>query len=129
VRGYDVGTGSECVLQIVKNHPIMWKRPSCYNGFTVALYGDVDDRDVGIYLAESEKQSRMCMSTPKKDRLSMPTSFPKENSSTSPTSSANVRPTHQQQQQGKKGRKINELAFCCCCGPLTNYQAHFRSWV
>jgi molecular chaperone Hsp33 len=65
VRGY-VGTprlsssvslsdaiGKESVLQIVKNHP-KWKRP--YNGLTVARYRDVD-RDVGIYLAESEQRS------------------------------------------------------------------------
>jgi molecular chaperone Hsp33 len=45
--------GRQSVLQIVKNHP-KWKRP--YNGYTIARYGDVD-RDVGIYLAESEQRS------------------------------------------------------------------------
>jgi molecular chaperone Hsp33 len=45
-----VGRGS---LQIVKNHPD-WPRP--YNGITAIRHGDID-RDVGIYLAESEQRS------------------------------------------------------------------------
>jgi molecular chaperone Hsp33 len=45
-----VGKGS---VQIVKNHPD-WPRP--YNGITLIRYGDID-RDVGIYLAESEQRS------------------------------------------------------------------------
>jgi molecular chaperone Hsp33 len=40
-------------VQIVKNHP-SWPRP--YNGITAVRYGDID-RDVGIYLAESEQRS------------------------------------------------------------------------
>jgi molecular chaperone Hsp33 len=65
VRGY-VGTpmlGQDWTLedavgkigsvQIVKNHP-SWPRP--YNGITAVRYGDVD-RDIGIYLAESEQRS------------------------------------------------------------------------
>jgi molecular chaperone Hsp33 len=40
-------------VQIVKNHP-SWPRP--YNGITAIRYGDID-RDVGIYLAESEQSS------------------------------------------------------------------------
>ena len=43
-------TGS---VQIVKNHPD-WPRP--YNGITAVKYGDID-RDIGIYLAESEQRS------------------------------------------------------------------------
>ena len=45
-----IGKGS---LQIVKNHP-SWPRP--YNGITALEYGDID-RDMGIYLAESEQRS------------------------------------------------------------------------
>ena len=45
-----VGKG---VLQVVKNHPD-WPRP--YNGITAIRHGDID-RDVGIYLAESEQRS------------------------------------------------------------------------
>jgi molecular chaperone Hsp33 len=45
-----VGKGS---VQIVKNHP-SWTNP--YNGITAIRYGDID-RDVGIYLAESEQRS------------------------------------------------------------------------
>ncbi|CAB9518546.1 33 kDa chaperonin [Seminavis robusta] len=45
-----VGKG---VLQVVKNHP-EWPRP--YNGITAIQHGDID-RDVGIYLAESEQRS------------------------------------------------------------------------
>lgn len=45
-----IGYGS---LQLVKNHPD-WPRP--YNGITALRYRDVD-RDVGIYLAESEQRS------------------------------------------------------------------------
>ena len=45
-----VGKGS---LQVVKNHP-EWPRP--YNGITAIRFGDID-RDVGIYLAESEQRS------------------------------------------------------------------------
>jgi molecular chaperone Hsp33 len=45
-----VGKG---VLQVVKNHPD-WPRP--YNGITEIRHGDID-RDVGIYLAESEQRS------------------------------------------------------------------------
>lgn len=45
-----VGKG---VLQVVKNHPD-WPRP--YNGITQIRHGDID-RDVGIYLAESEQRS------------------------------------------------------------------------
>lgn len=65
VRGY-VGTpmlGKDWTLsdavgkigsvQIVKNHP-SWPRP--YNGITAVRYGDID-RDIGIYLAESEQRS------------------------------------------------------------------------
>lgn len=40
-------------VQVVKNHPD-WPRP--YNGITAITHGDVD-RDVGIYLAESEQRS------------------------------------------------------------------------
>ncbi|GAX10042.1 molecular chaperone Hsp33 [Fistulifera solaris] len=45
-----VGKGS---VQVVKNHPD-WPRP--YNGITAIRHGDID-RDVGIYLAESEQRS------------------------------------------------------------------------
>mmetsp|Transcript_1537 Transcript_1537/g.2168 ORF Transcript_1537/g.2168 Transcript_1537/m.2168 type:complete len:406 (+) Transcript_1537:135-1352(+) len=45
-----VGKG---LVQIVKNHPA-WPRP--YNGITAIRHGDID-RDVGIYLAESEQRS------------------------------------------------------------------------
>ena len=40
-------------VQVVKNHPD-WPNP--YNGITAIEHGDVD-RDVGIYLAESEQRS------------------------------------------------------------------------
>ena len=40
-------------VQIVKNHP-EWPRP--YNGITSIRHRDVD-RDIGIYLAESEHRS------------------------------------------------------------------------
>ncbi|KAL7548061.1 hypothetical protein ACHAWF_011347 [Thalassiosira exigua] len=40
-------------VQVVKNHPD-WPRP--YNGITAIRHGDID-RDVGIYLAESEQRS------------------------------------------------------------------------
>lgn len=40
-------------VQVVKNHPD-WKNP--YNGITAIRHGDID-RDVGIYLAESEQRS------------------------------------------------------------------------
>ena len=45
-----VGTGA---VQVVKNHPD-WPRP--YNGITAIRHGDID-RDIGIYLAESEQRS------------------------------------------------------------------------
>jgi len=45
-----VGKGT---VQVVKNHP-SWPNP--YNGITVMRNGDID-RDVGIYLAESEQRS------------------------------------------------------------------------
>eukprot|EP00804_Cyclotella_cryptica_P000523 CCRYP_009938-RA/>CCRYP_009938-RA protein AED:0.21 eAED:0.22 QI:0/1/0.75/1/0.66/0.5/4/3392/382 len=45
-----VGKGT---IQVVKNHPD-WPRP--YNGITAIRHGDID-RDVGIYLAESEQRS------------------------------------------------------------------------
>lgn len=45
-----IGAGT---VQVVKNHPT-WPRP--YNGITGIKHGDVD-RDVGIYLAESEQRS------------------------------------------------------------------------
>lgn len=45
-----VGKGA---VQIVKNHPD-WPRP--YNGITAVRHGDID-RDIGIYLAESEQRS------------------------------------------------------------------------
>ena len=45
-----IGRGS---VHIVKNHPD-WPRP--YNGITAIRHSDVD-RDVGIYLAESEQRS------------------------------------------------------------------------
>jgi len=45
-----IGKGS---VQIVKNHPD-W--PSPYNGITQVRHGDVD-RDIGIYLAESEQRT------------------------------------------------------------------------
>ncbi|KAL9187953.1 hypothetical protein ACHAXT_006331 [Thalassiosira profunda] len=45
-----VGSGT---VQVVKNHP-EWPRP--YNGITGIMHGDID-RDVGIYLAESEQRS------------------------------------------------------------------------
>jgi len=40
-------------VQIVKNHPT-WPRP--YNGITAIRHGDID-RDIGIYLAESEQRT------------------------------------------------------------------------
>ena len=40
-------------VQIVKNHP-SWPRP--YNGITAIRHGDID-RDIGIYLAESEQRT------------------------------------------------------------------------
>ena len=40
-------------VQVVKNHP-SWPRP--YNGITAIRHGDID-RDVGIYLAESEQRT------------------------------------------------------------------------
>jgi len=43
----------EGTVQVVKNHPD-WPRP--YNGITAIRHGDID-RDVGIYLAESEQRS------------------------------------------------------------------------
>ena len=45
-----VGKGA---VNVVKNHPD-WPRP--YNGITAIKHGDID-RDVGIYLAESEQRS------------------------------------------------------------------------
>merc|ERR1712232_13700 len=45
-----VGNGA---VQVVKNHP-SWPRP--YNGITAIRHRDID-RDVGIYLAESEQRS------------------------------------------------------------------------
>lgn len=45
-----VGSGT---VQVVKNHPD-WPRP--YNGITAIRHGDID-RDIGIYLAESEQRS------------------------------------------------------------------------
>ena len=45
-----VGKGT---IQVVKNHPD-WPRP--YNGITAIQHGDID-RDVGLYLAESEQKS------------------------------------------------------------------------
>jgi molecular chaperone Hsp33 len=45
-----VGKGS---VQVVKNHP-EWPNP--YNGITAIRHSDID-RDVGIYLAESEQRS------------------------------------------------------------------------
>eukprot|EP00536_Pseudo-nitzschia_multiseries_P001478 jgi/Psemu1/322080/estExt_fgenesh1_pg.C_190015 len=45
-----VGKG---MVQVVKNHPD-WNNP--YNGITAIRHGDVD-RDIGIYLAESEQRS------------------------------------------------------------------------
>jgi molecular chaperone Hsp33 len=45
--------GRTGAVQIVKNHPD-WPRP--YNGITSVRHGDID-RDVGIYLAESEQRS------------------------------------------------------------------------
>jgi molecular chaperone Hsp33 len=45
-----IGKGS---VQIVKNHPA-WPRP--YNGVTRIEHGDID-RDIGIYLAQSEQRS------------------------------------------------------------------------
>lgn len=45
-----IGRGT---VQVVKNHP-EWSNP--YNGITAIEHGDVD-RDVGIYLAESEQRS------------------------------------------------------------------------
>lgn len=45
-----VGKG---LVQVVKNHPD-WPNP--YNGITQIRHGDID-RDVGIYLAESEQRS------------------------------------------------------------------------
>mmetsp|Transcript_9210 Transcript_9210/g.11612 ORF Transcript_9210/g.11612 Transcript_9210/m.11612 type:complete len:406 (+) Transcript_9210:176-1393(+) len=63
VRGYVANPGlgdmhiTEAVgkgtVQIVKNHP-EWPNP--YSGITAIQHGDVD-RDVGIYLAESEQRS------------------------------------------------------------------------
>lgn len=48
-----VGRAPGGAVQIVKNHPD-WPRP--YNGITAILYGDID-RDIGVYLAESEQRS------------------------------------------------------------------------
>lgn len=45
-----IGQGT---VQVVKNHPD-WPNP--YNGITAIRHGDID-RDVGIYLAESEQRS------------------------------------------------------------------------
>ena len=45
-----VGKGA---VNVVKNHPD-WPRP--YNGITAIRHGDID-RDIGIYLAESEQRS------------------------------------------------------------------------
>lgn len=45
-----VGKGA---VQVVKNHPD-WPRP--YNGITAIRHGDID-RDIGLYLAESEQRS------------------------------------------------------------------------
>lgn len=45
-----IGSGT---VQVVKNHPD-WPNP--YNGITSIRHGDID-RDVGIYLAESEQRS------------------------------------------------------------------------
>ena len=45
-----IGSGT---VQVVKNHP-EWPVP--YNGITAIRHGDID-RDVGIYLAESEQRS------------------------------------------------------------------------
>ena len=45
-----IGKGT---VQVVKNHPD-WPNP--YNGITAIEHGDID-RDVGIYLAESEQRS------------------------------------------------------------------------
>ena len=45
-----VGSGT---MQVVKNHPD-WPRP--FNGITAIRNSDID-RDVGIYLAESEQRS------------------------------------------------------------------------
>jgi molecular chaperone Hsp33 len=45
--------GRTGAVQIVKNHPD-WPRP--YNGITSVRHGDID-RDIGIYLAESEQRS------------------------------------------------------------------------
>jgi len=45
-----IGKGS---IQVVKNHPD-WPNP--YNGITAIRHGDID-RDIGIYLAESEQRS------------------------------------------------------------------------
>lgn len=45
-----VGKGA---VQVVKNHPD-WPRP--YNGITAVRHGDID-RDIGVYLAESEQRS------------------------------------------------------------------------
>ncbi len=45
-----IGRGT---VQVVKNHP-EWPNP--YNGITAIEHGDID-RDVGIYLAESEQRS------------------------------------------------------------------------
>lgn len=45
--------GLQGAVQIVKNHPD-WPRP--YNGITAIRHGDID-RDIGIYLAQSEQRS------------------------------------------------------------------------
>jgi molecular chaperone Hsp33 len=45
--------GTKGSVQVVKNHPD-WPRP--YNGITAIRHGDID-RDVGLYLAESEQRS------------------------------------------------------------------------
>merc|ERR1712150_417897 len=45
--------GGKGRVQVVKNHPD-WPRP--YNGITAIRHGDID-RDIGIYLAESEQRS------------------------------------------------------------------------
>jgi len=45
--------GIKGTVQVVRNHP-EWPRP--YNGITAVISGEID-RDVGVYLAESEQRS------------------------------------------------------------------------
>uniref|UniRef100_A0A7S1FVS3 33 kDa chaperonin n=1 Tax=Corethron hystrix TaxID=216773 RepID=A0A7S1FVS3_9STRA len=53
LRDLREAVGIKGTVQIVKNHP-EWPRP--YNGITAVQSGEID-RDIGVYLAESEQKS------------------------------------------------------------------------